>query len=100
MREKLIIPAVILLALASYDVILACSGRMFNAFKGTGRWVYRDEQPSLFWACTLAHAIGFATMLFLLYNDMFNNGNFAAKVTAVATGFALGGVIFFWGRKQ
>ena len=100
MREKLIIPTAIVLALACYYVILVCSGRIFNAFKATGRWVYRSEQPALFWASTLQYAVGFATVLFLLYNDYFHNDNFVAKVTAVVTSFTLGGFIFFWGIRK
>ena len=94
-----IVPAIILLALACYYTGLVCSGRIFHPYRSGRRWVYRSEQPALFWATTLQYAIGFATFLFLCYNDYFHNDNFVAKVTAVVIGFTLGGVTYLWGRK-
>jgi hypothetical protein len=62
-----IFPSAILLALALYYAISACSGRVFNAFQRYGGWVYRSEQPELFRASILSHALAFATFLFLFW---------------------------------
>jgi hypothetical protein len=95
MHDKLFIPTVIVLALACYYVLLISSGRIFNPFTATGRWVYRSEEPKLFWASTLQYALGFATILLLLYFDH----SVAAKVTIVVAALILGGVIQFRGTK-
>jgi hypothetical protein len=100
MHKSIIIPVAVVVALACYYTALFCSGRMFNALRANGRWVYRSEQPKVFWASTLQYAVGFATIFFLFYNYSFHNDNFVAKVTAAVTGFTLAGFIYFWGVRE
>ena len=96
MHDKMVIPKLIVLALADYFAISAFRGRIKDmAGGGRVRWVYRSEQPAKFWACTLGWGIGFATFLLMLQYGH------SARIngTVGAIGFVLASVIFIWSQK-